>query len=375
MDQLLHRIRDGLSRGAYPNERAVSTSIIVPILRALGWDDSDPDQVLPEHATGRGRVDYALRCPPHAPAAFIEVKGVGRSSDADRQLFEYAFHEGVQLAVLTDGREWNFYVPAQQGSYSERRAYQLVLDERDVAESRERLHRYLERDRLASGAALEAATLDYLDARSRREAMGTLPKAWAELVDEPDPLLVEALLERTEALCGFRPGDEQAIAFLREQAPAGATATPRRERPPSVRASTSTARPARDAVDDSPARLADAGGEGGPRRWIVGERKGSARTAIDAFVGYIDALLAAFPDRRQQIIAAARTRSRNNIAVELADVYPRQPEIAVRSNRRLAAGLFLGTNLSNASKRLLARQMARAAGLSFGDTAALELTE
>lgn len=203
MEQLLNRIRDGLSRGAYPNERAVSTSIVVPILRALGWDDSDPDQVMPEHATGRGRVDYALRCPPHRPAAFIEVKGVGRSSDADRQLFEYAFHEGVQLAVLTDGREWNFYLPDQQGSYAERRAYQLVLDEREVVESAERLTRYLQRDRVASGAALEAATRDYRDARSRREAAEMLPRAWSELSAEPDRALLDALLERTEALRGF----------------------------------------------------------------------------------------------------------------------------------------------------------------------------
>ena len=218
METLLNRIREGLTRGAYPNERAVSTSIVVPILRGLGWDDSDPDQVLPEHATGRGRVDYALRCPPHAPVAFIEVKGVGRSNDADRQLFEYAFHEGVQLAVLTDGREWNFYLPAQQGSYSERRAYQLVLDERDVGDSITRLRRYLQRTRLASGEALEAAISDYKDARSRREATDTMPKAWDELLLEPDPMLIEAVLERTEALCGFRPSQEQAATFLKSKA-------------------------------------------------------------------------------------------------------------------------------------------------------------
>lgn len=56
MHDLLERIRDGSRRGAYANERAVSTSIVVPILRLLGWDDSDPDQVMPEHATGRGCV-------------------------------------------------------------------------------------------------------------------------------------------------------------------------------------------------------------------------------------------------------------------------------------------------------------------------------
>jgi predicted type IV restriction endonuclease len=49
MDDLIDRIRAGLERGLYPNERAVSTSIVVPILRSLGWDDSNPAQVMPEY--------------------------------------------------------------------------------------------------------------------------------------------------------------------------------------------------------------------------------------------------------------------------------------------------------------------------------------
>lgn len=366
MEQLLNRIRDGLTRGAYPNERAVSTSIVVPLLRGLGWDDSDPEQVLPEHATGRGRVDYALRCPPHPPVAFIEVKGVGRSSEADRQLFEYAFHEGVPLAVLTDGREWNFYLPAQQGSYSERRAYQLVLDERDVGESIKRLRRYLQRDRLASGEALDAAIHDYKDARSRREATDTMPKAWNELLADPDPVLVEALLERTEALCGFRPSEEQAATFLRAKAPVDAVVPSRRE-----------PRPAARAVAPPPIGEPERGGEqrGRTHAWSVTGASGTANKAIDAFVAYLNALFAAVPDRQPQMIASARTRSRNNIATELANVYPKQPMIADKAHRRLANGLFVGTNLSNASKVQLAKQLAKAAGLTFGTDAKLELSE
>ncbi|MFN3288091.1 MAG: hypothetical protein ACK40H_06545 [Sphingomonadaceae bacterium] len=99
MEQLIARIRALLGSGGYPSEAQVSVSIVLPLLRALGWDDTDPLQVCPEHGSGRGRVDFALMAATGRPAVFIEVKGVGRSVEgqADRQLFEYAFHEGVPL--------------------------------------------------------------------------------------------------------------------------------------------------------------------------------------------------------------------------------------------------------------------------------------
>jgi len=58
----------------------------------------------------------------------IEVKQVGQSKGADRQLFEYAFHKGVPMAILTDGQEWNFFLPTEQGDYSERQLYKLDRD-------------------------------------------------------------------------------------------------------------------------------------------------------------------------------------------------------------------------------------------------------
>lgn len=109
--------------------------------------------------------------------------------------------------------------------------------------------------------------------------------------------------------------------------------------------------------------------------WTVRGQTGRSNKAVDAFTGYLDALFAQASDRHQHLIAAARTRSRNNIAADLADVYPKQPQVAARAHRRLANGLYVGTNLSNASKVQLARQAARAAGLFYGTDALLELAE
>ena len=102
MIELIHRIGERLQSSAYVNEAAITHGIVTPLLQELGWDTADPRQVVPEFANARGRVDFALIGLGQKPAIFIEVKQVGRAIDGDRQLFEYAFHQGVPLCVLTD---------------------------------------------------------------------------------------------------------------------------------------------------------------------------------------------------------------------------------------------------------------------------------
>jgi predicted type IV restriction endonuclease len=143
-----------LRQGRYPNEQSISQGIVLRLLQELGWDIYDPTAVWPEYQTGEGRADFALCHPPTKPAEFIEVKAPGKAEDAVRQALEYAFHTGVPFIVLTDGRTWSFYLPAEQGSYEDRRVYKLDLYERPPSEAADILRRYLAHERVASGEAL-----------------------------------------------------------------------------------------------------------------------------------------------------------------------------------------------------------------------------
>lgn len=219
MLDLIERIRERLAQGAYVNEAAISHGVVTPILNALGWDSADPNQLVPEYSVQPGRIDFALLGLGHRPCVFIEVKGIGRALDGDRQLFEYAFHQGVPLCVLTDGREWSFYVPSGQGSYEDRRVYRLQLDDRDSSECERVLFRYLARDRVRNGSAFEDAQRDYRDAAGRREAVAALPRAWADLLAESDELLIDIVIDKAEALCGFKPTTGEVLAFLQRLKP------------------------------------------------------------------------------------------------------------------------------------------------------------
>jgi len=226
---LIERIRERLQQGAYSNEAAVSHGIVTPILAALGWDTADPHQIVPEYSLQRGRVDFALFGLGHRASVFIEVKQVGRAVEGDRQLFEYAFHQGVPLCVLTDGREWSFYLPSGQGSYEDRRVYRLQLDDREPAECERILNRYLARDRVRNQSAFEDAQRDYRDAAGQREAIANLPRAWQELVAESHELLIEIVSDKAEALSGYQPALGEVAAFLqtlRSSRPASVVASP-----------------------------------------------------------------------------------------------------------------------------------------------------
>ena len=138
-----------LGKDEFANEEAIKQGVVLRILSSLGWDTFDTTVVWPEYSVSPRRVDYALCHPAKKPAVFIEVKQPGQTNAADKQLFEYAFHEGVPLAVLTDGRTWSFYLPSGQGSYDDRRVYHLDLLERSPAEATERLERYLQQSRVS----------------------------------------------------------------------------------------------------------------------------------------------------------------------------------------------------------------------------------
>src|SRR5215204_6505971 len=227
-------IRTGIKAGRYVNEATVSQGIVQRLLHLLGWPVYDTEIVAPEYSLGGRRADYALCHPPREPVILVEVKQIGQSKDADRQLFEYAFHKGVPMAVLTDGQEWHFFLPTEQDDYGERRVCKLDLLERDPQEAEAGLERYLGYEDVRSGRAIEAARRDYRDAARKRTAQRPLPDAWANLIESEDDILVELLSDKVEDLCGVKPDPDAVAAFLRKQPPtvneSVSTPAPRRPR-------------------------------------------------------------------------------------------------------------------------------------------------
>jgi hypothetical protein len=373
IEQDIEGIRAGIKAGRFPNEASVSQGIVLRLLNALGWSTYETEHVWPEYSLSGRRVDFALCSPPGKPIAFIEVKQIGQSGGAERQLFEYAFHDGVPLAILTDGREWNFFLPGEQGDYGERRVYKLDLVDRDIRDCAQRLERYLQHSAVTSGTAIQAARDDYRNVSRDRQMLAALPKAWGQIIDDADELLLEILADRAESLCGFKPSPDMVACFLKERfggKPAGLSRAPSSEprakaavpytAPQSVPSALATTVVPAPVQRPSPV-------VGHPIGFTLDGKFHPARNAIDTLKQVFEALMlkdVTFAERFASL--PKHGRSRRYLAKDAADLYPGRSDLARDCSIQLLSGWWLGTNHSKQTIDQIIAMSCDVAGIAYG---------
>ena len=85
---------------------SINSVVIEPILRQLGWNTSNPDEVRPGYSVKHRRADYALLIN-NTAKVFIEViKGGKALQRRQKQLLRDVFHHGVEITVLTNLKTW-----------------------------------------------------------------------------------------------------------------------------------------------------------------------------------------------------------------------------------------------------------------------------
>ena len=140
------------------NEIRTRVALIDPLLRALGWDVSDPTVVMPEYKIDNKPVDYALFRPDGKPAAALEAKKLGESLGSHRmQMLNYANMSGIEYAGLTDGNHWELYKVFQPGRLEERRVLEVSIADAPAHASALQLL-LLWRPNLSSGQPVAANT-------------------------------------------------------------------------------------------------------------------------------------------------------------------------------------------------------------------------
>ncbi len=408
---VLKRIRVGIRRNAYPSEAAVQNQIVPPVLQALGWDVFDPEKVVPEYQlrlkTGAAprRIDLALCVSDRNPRCIVELKStrvdlreIGHSA-GDRQLFEYAFHAGAPLALLTNGVNWRFYSTQSAGTYAERLVKDLDLESDPLEQIASNLERYLSWKNTASGRAADLAREDLNARLDRRKARATIPRAWARLVEgKVDARLSALLTEATVSLTGSAPAESDIARFLssltsEEDRPRRRTASRRRpKRQPDARrggpeeirepawtpgTETRTQRP--ESSDHGTKSGAGPSSErpgrsGRPaqavRYWLLGKEYVGGN-AKDAYIAVFGALAERDPEFLTRVEPRLRGRTRRGLSQakhELSGV-----SSVLKVSARLPGGWWLDTNLSNAQKTRRLKIACEIAGIPFGDRAGLDI--
>ncbi len=361
LETTLSDITARLRQGRFPNEQAISQGVVLRVLQELGWDTWDTTVVWPEYKTGEGRVDFALCHPPSKPADFIEVKQPGKAEESVRQALEYAFHTGVPFVVLTDGRTWSFYLPAEQGSYEDRRVYKLDLFERPPAEAAETLYRYLERSRVESGEALETARKEYRSRNRRSQAKAAIPEAWRELVEKGNEDLVDLVASAVESKTGVRPDNDEVAEFLAGLGKPIFVETVRRNVPQPEHI------PTRPTIATTNRESSRSG------QLVILGKSHAYHNAKDAMVIILRELAQNDPSflERCSQHPDAQGRKRRYIARSPEELYPEREDLR-EMRETLPGGWFVATNLNNVLKKTIIKLATDVAGLTFGKDVIVE---
>ncbi len=179
---------------------------------------SDPRQVSYERPVGDnksgGRVDIALNGSGRV-LALIEAKAP--STDLSRhvgQVLNYAFHEGVDICVLTTGLEWWLYLPREQGPPEQRCFTVLSISKDPLRELADDLETFLSKYALESGEAILQAKR-VLQARHESALLSReIPNIWHRMMEKPDEELLELIGKRIYQEVDLRPTREQILDVL-----------------------------------------------------------------------------------------------------------------------------------------------------------------
>ncbi|MCS4087315.1 hypothetical protein GGQ10_002141 [Salinibacter ruber] len=127
IDQVASRAEDQVER--IESEEATKHALIIPFIKALGYDPYDLQEVIPEFtadfAEQKGeKVDYALM-QDGEPAVLIECKTAGKELSIDQaaQLFRYFQVTEARFGLLTNGVKYRFFSDLEESNKMDERPF------------------------------------------------------------------------------------------------------------------------------------------------------------------------------------------------------------------------------------------------------------
>jgi len=94
------------------NEEQIKQYFILPMFKALGWDITNDEEVVPEERASDGWVDYAFKIN-DITKFYIEAKKpsarVEKFTNFAKQAIDYALHQGISWVILTNFKRFMIF--------------------------------------------------------------------------------------------------------------------------------------------------------------------------------------------------------------------------------------------------------------------------
>ncbi|MCK4447998.1 MAG: type I restriction enzyme HsdR N-terminal domain-containing protein [Candidatus Marinimicrobia bacterium] len=161
------------------NEMAVRDQIMNPMLRGLGWNTENPEEVQPNVYTEEGIPDYSL-LKNEKKVLFIEAKKLSidiEKKEIISQLAKYCFGEGMRYGVLSNGATWILFRAFQEGTtMAERIVWKVDIENEDITASIRRL------------STISKDNIENVETLIKK--LQILDEIWRSLLEEPKELIV-----------------------------------------------------------------------------------------------------------------------------------------------------------------------------------------
>lgn len=160
------------------NEMATRGQIVEPILKGLGWNIENPEEIQPNVSFEEGIPDYSL-LKDDKNVLFIEAKKLAidiEQKEIIRQLAKYCFGEGMKYGVLTNGAIWLLFRAFQEGTtMAERVIWKTDIENDEITATIRRLN------------TISKENITNIDNLIRK--LQILDEIWHSLLDEPKDLV------------------------------------------------------------------------------------------------------------------------------------------------------------------------------------------
>ena len=197
------------------DEACIKQAIVLRLLSLLEWDIFNVEEVCPDYSVDSYSVSFSLLAN-GKNKVFIEVKRGDEKLDSyQKDSVSFANREGVDLCVLTNGVQWRFYLIPAEGEWQQKWFHSMDLLKQRPDSIAPQFIDLLSKDNVSKGQALKAAKALY-QGHKQKIAAEFVPRAWNQIISQPNKILVELLSEYTEQLCGHKVESGQIEKFVKK---------------------------------------------------------------------------------------------------------------------------------------------------------------
>lgn len=180
------------------NEASTKEYLIKPFFEILGWDFSNPDEVVPEDTDASGKhPDYSFLVNGKRKV-LIEAKPINNQLNDVKMLNEkmsYCLNAQVPFLIITNGILYNVYYSELKGSTQDKLLFDLQLDEKINEEMLNKLKKEsFEKD-------------DLLKYAQNTFILSNIKKSFESLLQDPSKKFITLLNEKMKELIGHTFGD------------------------------------------------------------------------------------------------------------------------------------------------------------------------